>query len=170
MWSFPRLINGIFKSLSKNCICVNVISSWASCNTRKLVVGWVLRLVTIKAFKKGIKILANGPECLLEHVWAKPSVGLMFGALTDKSSGVLEHAGSGSIRRWDPKLGVAWLSSCEIVRFGCSYCICSCLWVLVSMSPCTPVAHASWNFLHSSLMRIRCLKCVLQAEYCLNHC
>lgn len=42
--------------------------------------------------------------------------------LAVKSSGVLEHAGSGSVKRWDPRLGVAWLSSCKIVRFEYSYC------------------------------------------------
>lgn len=44
-----------------------------------------------------------------------------FGALAVKSSGVLPHADSGSITRWDPGLGVAWLSSCKIVMFECSY-------------------------------------------------
>lgn len=114
-------------------------------------VGWVVQLMTIKAFNKGIKILANGLECLLKHVWAKLLVVLIFGVLAVKSSGVLEHAGSGSVKRWDPRLGVAWLSSCKIVRFEYSYCFCSCLWVLVSMSPSI---HTLWKFLHISLIRI----------------
>lgn len=33
-----------------------------------LLVGWVVQLMTIKAFNKGIKILANGLESLLKHV------------------------------------------------------------------------------------------------------
>lgn len=60
----------------------------------------------------------------------------IFGVLAVQSSSVLEHAGSGSVRRWDPRLGVAWLRSCKIVRFESSYCFCSCLRVLVSVSPC----------------------------------
>jgi len=34
--------------------------------------------MTIKAFSKGIKVLANGLESLLRHVWAKPLVASIY--------------------------------------------------------------------------------------------
>lgn len=62
----------------------------------------------------------------------------VLGALVIQSSGVLEHGKMGS------RAGLAWLSSCKVVRVECSCCFCSCLWALVSMPPCTSITHGSF--------------------------